>query len=341
MKTETALKCWIDDFLPSGFEKKAPLDLSPVTGDAGFRQYFRCNTEPPLIAVHAPPEHEDVPAFVSKDLALASAGVGVPRVYGVEYHSGYMLQEDLGAGLLLPLLNENSVDLLYDACEGQLRRIQSAPPDAEIFPHYSQALLRREMMLFPEWFLEQLLEFTLTDTDKSILDSTFTLLECSALEQPQVVVHRDFHSRNLLRKASGDIGVIDFQDAVVGPFSYDLVSLLKDCYIRWPQSLVRERALRFLQGQVASLSVTESNEETLVRWFDLMGLQRHLKVLGIFARLWLRDGKSAYLGDLPLVLDYTLETIAAYPELREFNAWFIDRVVPLLSRQQWYTPLPQ
>jgi len=341
MKTETALKYWIDDFLPAAFEIKAPLELIPVTGDAGFRQYYRCNTEPPLIAVHAPPEHEDVPAFVSKDLAFSSVGVGVPRVYGVNYHKGFMLQEDLGADLLLPLLNDNSVDILYDACEQQLHLIQSVEPDPRVFPLYNQALLRREMMLLPEWFFEQLLGLVLNQEDKRILEKTFSLLEQSALEQPQVVVHRDFHSRNLMRKLSGAIGVIDFQDAVVGPFSYDLVSLLKDCYIRWPKSKVRRRALAFLQSQAAIQGIAGVKEETLIRWFDLMGLQRHLKVLGIFARLWLRDGKAGYLADLPLVLEYTLETSAAYPELAEFSTWFASRVEPLLPSQQWYTPPPQ
>lgn len=341
MKTETALKYWIDDFLPSAFQKKAPLDLAPVTGDAGFRQYYRCNTEPPLIAVHAPPEHENVPAFVSKDLELASVGVGVPRVYAVDFQAGFMLQEDLGATLLLPLLNENSVDILYDACEAELRLIQSLSANKDIFPPYSQELLRREMMLFPEWFLEQLLGINLSQQDWEVLDKTFEFLEQSALEQPQVVVHRDFHSRNLLRKPCGNIGVIDFQDAVEGPFSYDLVSLLKDCYIRWPRTMIRQRALRFLQRQVAALGVEEVSKDKLLRWFDLMGLQRHLKVLGIFARLCLRDGKAGYLKDLPLVLDYTQETIAAYPELDEFKSWFESRVVPLLAGQQWYMSPPQ
>lgn len=328
---------WAEAMLPADIVLEAALTLSPLTGDAGFRQYFRLNTSPSLIAVSAPPDKENNPAFVSKSLAMATAGVAVPEVLAVDYQQGFMLQQDLGDELLLPLLKDNSVDALYGSAEDMLLRIQQVSPDRTVFPDYGRALLRQEMALFPQWFVGKLLGVTLNASDEQVLEQVFTLLEDSALEQPQVVVHRDYHSRNLLWQRDGRVGVIDFQDAVVGAFSYDLVSLLKDCYIRWPTALVRQRAERFLRARLEALSAGDSvDSRQLMRWFDLMGLQRHIKVLGIFARLYLRDGKAKYLDDLPLVLQYTLEVVAWYPELAAFKQWFEQRLLPLLASQHWY-----
>ncbi|TNE78997.1 MAG: phosphotransferase, partial [Gammaproteobacteria bacterium] len=163
----------------------------------------------------------------------------------------------------------------------------------------------------------------------------------SALSQPTVLVHRDFHSRNLMLLDNGGIGVIDFQDAVTGPLTYDLVSLLRDCYIRWPASYVSRRALNYYRRAVAAGIATPVSDKQFMRWFDLMGLQRHIKVLGIFARLFLRDGKAGYLNDLPLVIRYTLEQLDSYPELNEFKDWFERRVLPAVIDQSWYQPWQQ
>jgi len=340
METTAELSAWAQQYLPSTASLAQPLELEAITGDAGFRQYYRLNTKPSLIAVYAPPSHENVPAFVVKDVAMKTAGVGVPTIFAVDFTRGFMLQEDLGDALLLPLLTEVSVSSLYDASEQMLLRIQRVNADSTVFPPYDRTLLRQEMMLFPEWFVEQLLGLPLTAEDRVILDETFALLEDAALAQPQVVVHRDYHSRNLLltsREEGGDsIGVIDFQDAVIGAFTYDLVSLLKDCYIHWPTALVRARALAFLTKRAGELGVSQTSSTELIRWFDLMGLQRHIKVLGIFARLCLRDGKARYLDDLPLVLRYTLDVVRDYAELANFNQWFAARLLPLLPKQSWY-----
>ena len=336
MEKKAALAAWVADYLPPGFALGQPVELAAVTGDAGFRQYFRVNSHPTLIAVYAPPSHEDVPAFVAKDLAMKAAGVGVPEVYAVDYGQGFILQQDLGHQLLLPLLMADSAPRLYRVAERELEKIQQVAPDPAVFPPYDRATLNREMALFPEWFVTRLLGVTLAAADTALLARLFTLLEDAALAQPRVVVHRDYHSRNLLVGADGSLGVIDFQDALVGPFSYDLVSLLKDCYIRWPAALVRERALAFLEQRARALGLHGLEGGELLRWFDLMGLQRHLKVLGIFARLWLRDGKPGYLSDLPLVLRYTLEVAQDYPELEFFTHWFTERLHPCLPGQPWY-----
>lgn len=330
------LLAWVGEHLPAEAAFSRPPGLDAITGDAGFRQYFRVNSEPSLIAVYAPPDREDIPAFVAKDLAMAAAGVRVPVIHAVDFRRGFLLQEDLGDQLLLPLLNSASMAGLYRAGEAMLATIQAVSPDPLVFPPYDRKLLIREMSLFPQWFVEGLLEQKLHAGDRQVLDDTFELLVQSALEQPAVVVHRDYHSRNLLLQASGEVGVVDFQDAVIGPVTYDLVSLLKDCYIRWPARVVRERALNYLRDHMRDPVDGAVDEGRLIKWFDLIGLQRHIKVLGIFSRLWLRDGKSRYLDDLPLVLRYTLEVVREYPELEPFNHWFSQRLIPLLPGQSWY-----
>ncbi len=325
------------------------LVLSPLNGDAGFRQYFRLNTEPSLIAVLAPPVHENTPTFVNISLCFQQSGIRTPLIYAVDYQSGFLLLEDFGDDLLLPQLSPNTVDELYWAAESELLKIQQVKPNTEIFPCYDGQRLRDEMNLFPQWFAEQLLGLELRDSDNQMLEEVFSLLVNNALEQPKVVVHRDFHARNLMllendaistnaSDVNSTIGVIDFQDAVIGPFAYDMVSLLRDCYIRWPEDYVNQRALDYSRRAEAFGIIPNVADEQIIRWFDLMGLQRHIKVLGIFARLWLRDGKQDYLNDLPLVIRYTLEQLEPYPELKKFKDWFEQRVLPQLPQQFWYQP---
>lgn len=343
MPDVAALGAWIEQFLPASVDDGQLADLAPLAGDAGFRCYYRLNTSPSLIGVLAPPEHENNPAFVAKGLALRKAGVHVPQIHGVDFSRGFLLLEDLGDDLFLPLLNPGSVDGLYGAAEQTLHTVQQTPAAPTIFPDYSETLLRNEMALFPEWFVGKLLGLELDSGEVQLLEETFACLVSSALAQPQVVVHRDYHSRNLLLMADGAVGVVDFQDAVTGPFTYDLVSLLKDCYIRWPTALVRERALGFLREawRHHGEGGDQISDDRLLGWFDLMGLQRHIKVLGIFARLWLRDGKSRYLDDLPLVLRYTLEVTQHNKEFEHFNQWFNERLLPAIVRQPWYRPWQQ
>ena len=342
MRDSDSLRDWAGEFQP-GKLPDTDLKLVPVTGDAGFRSYFRSNTLPPFIAALAPPEHEDNPAFVNIAIAMAKGGVHVPKIYAVDYEHGFLLQEDLGETLYLDVLNNESQSQLYDRAEETLLQIQNLPADSGLFPAYGATLLQRELELFPEWFVEGLLGMKLDAPARCLLDDLFAVLLDSAGEQPQVVVHRDFHSRNLLVLDDGGVGVIDFQDAVFGPLSYDLVSLLRDCYIRWPQTLVELRVEAFrrkllAQAEASGQAMMLPDAATFLRWFDLMGMQRHLKVLGIFARLSLRDGKTRYLDDLPLVLRYVLEVAQKYPETQGFYHWFVDNLEPKIVEQAWYQP---
>ncbi|RLA37083.1 MAG: phosphotransferase [Gammaproteobacteria bacterium] len=337
MRDSDSLRDWAGEFQP-GKLADADLKLVAVTGDAGFRSYFRTNTQPPFIAALAPPEHEDNPAFVNIAIAMAKGDVHVPKIVAVDYEHGFLLQEDLGETLYLDVLNSKTQSQLYDRAEETLLQIQKLPADSTLFPAYDAALLQRELELFPEWFVGGLLDVKFDVQTRHLFDDLFAVLLDSAAEQPQVVVHRDFHSRNLLVLDDGGVGVIDFQDAVFGPLSYDLVSLLRDCYIRWPQALVEQRVEGFRRKLLAQGQMTLPDSETFLRWFDLMGLQRHLKVLGIFARLSLRDGKARYLDDLPLVMRYVLEVAQRYPETQDFYHWFVDNLEPKILGKAWSQP---
>ena len=328
---------WVQLSVPEEIEQRQPVQITPLTGDAGFRQYYRTNTVPSLIAVDSPPAQEDNYAYVNIAHALQSQNVRTPIIHAVDYESGFMLLEDFGEQLLLPLLKPQSMDDLYTNAETCLLQIQQLPRNDQLFPDYDSQRLADEMALFYQWFVAELLGISLDQDEMAMLEKLFAHLIDNAVQQPQVLVHRDYHSRNLMLLANGELGVIDFQDAVWGPVTYDLVSLLKDCYIRWPAAQVRQRVLAFKQRLIdADTSLTIDDAEFL-RWFDLMGLQRHIKVMGIFARLSLRDGKDNYLHDLPLVIDYSLEAARQYPETQAFCHWFEQRISPLLLSQSWYS----
>src|SRR5690606_7785452 len=200
---------------------------------------------------------------------------------------------------------------------------------------YDRTALGGELTLFNDWFVTELLHHPLSDDELRLIKKAFALLEDSALEQPQVLVHRDYHSRNLLVRADGRLGVVDFQDAVWGPITYDLVSRLRDCYLRWAPEQVRQWAIGYGNMAAEAGLLSAVDELQYLRWFDWMGLQRHLKVLGIFTRLALRDGKARYLDDLPLVIRYVLEAARPYPELDEFRHWFEHLILPLAQHQEW------
>jgi hypothetical protein len=307
------------------------LELLPLPGDAGFRRYFRVAAEPSVMATYAPPSGEDLPAFVTKARALARAGVRVPRVYAVDYERGFLLQEDLGTVLMAAALGTDATDACYLQALDTLRSIQRTEPDPTIFPVYDAALLQGELALFPYWFVGRLLGLTLGGDELQLLAEIDACLVANADEQPRVVVHRDYHCRNLLC-GEPDLGVVDFQDAVIGPVTYDPVSLLRDCYHRLDEMALQHYFDRYLDA----MKVPPAARSQWRRWFDLMGLQRHLKVLGIFARLWLRDGKPRYLDDLPLVIRYVLEVAGHYAETQHFSAWFAARLLPELVRQPCY-----
>ncbi|MCH9691247.1 MAG: phosphotransferase [Gammaproteobacteria bacterium] len=310
--------------------------LVPLCGDAGFRRYFRSLTEPSMIAVDAPPGKTNCGRFVRLADYLRRHGLCTPRVFGADIEQGFLLQEDLGDKLLLGQVNSSNAQALYTLVLNQLLRLQQVPSAEGLFPAYDRAFLLREMRLLPEWLAESLLAYQLNTADSQLLEHTFTLLLDCAEKQPQVLVHRDFHSRNLMLRDGEQPALIDFQDAVWGPITYDLVSLLRDCYIRWPRAQVERWALNYATRAKAAGILPTVKSQTFLRWFDWMGLQRHLKVLGLFPRLCLRDGKQHYLFHLPLVIRYILEVADNYKELMPFADWFRGTLLPLIERQAWY-----
>lgn len=314
--------------------------LSAVAGDASHRRYFRfAIAAHSYVVVEAPPATEKNEAFLKVGTLLAAAGVKVPALLGVDLDRGFLLLEDLGDRLLLAALNPASVGSYYRRAFDVLANMAAVDSGRTGLGEYDRPLLREELGRFQEWFVQGLLGYAPTAAEQALMEDFFGQLIDSALEQPQVLVHRDFHSRNLMLVGHGELTVIDFQDAVVGPVTYDLVSLLRDCYIQWPGAQVEEWALAYL-GLLRSRGLLADIDQALfLRWFDWMGLQRHIKVLGTFARLYLRDGKSAYLDDLPLVLGYVQEIVdkyaAAAPAFADFRAWFSLRLSPLIAQQDW------
>jgi len=308
--------------------------ILPASSDASFRRYFRVHRAGGTqIAMDAPPEHEGLEAWLRVARILAATGVQVPAVLAVDAEQGFVLIGDLGRQHYLEALGAGAdpAPLYADAIDALVRMQSGEAATAAELPPYDRELLMRELALFPEWFVGRHLGLAPGLPERQVIAEAFDWLCDEALAQPVVLVHRDYHSRNLLVHAGGNPGIVDFQDAVRGPISYDLVSLLKDCYIVWP----RKRLLGWLdhyreRAAAAGLDVGVDRDEFL-RWFDRMGLQRHLKVLGIFARLWHRDGKPGYLADLPRVLDYTLEATAAAPALAAFDAWLRKQVVPAFA----------
>lgn len=302
------------------------VQLAPASSDASFRSYWRASdaTGATHIVMDAPPALENCAPFIDISARLHSAGLMVPVVLAKDLAQGFLLLPDLGTRTLLPELNVSSVETYYHAAMAAILQMQMHAEVAGL-PNYDALRLDAEMELFPEWFLKRHLGIIPSCEDFDIIEATMTQLRNLALTQPKVFVHRDFHSRNLMLAQADNIplrrlAVIDFQDAVRGPLTYDLVSLLRDCYIQWPESDVARWVENYRQLSHAA-GLHRADRETFLRWFDWMGVQRHLKVLGIFARLNYRDGKAGYLQDLALVLHYTLSVCARYPELQAFTRW--------------------
>jgi aminoglycoside/choline kinase family phosphotransferase len=312
--------------------------VTTASADASFRRYFRVTRgSDSWIAMDAPPAKEDMEPYIRIAAMLVDVGVNAPRVLERNQEEGFLLNSDLGSQTyLMELDRQGDADRLYADAIGALVRIQSrGGAHAAQLPPYDDALLRREMALFPEWFCGRHLGLALAGDDETGLADVFDTLSAAALQQPRVFVHRDYHSRNLMvgdgARHGENPGILDFQDAVCGPVTYDLVSLLRDCYVAWPADRVQAWALQF-RAAARQAGVDEgASEGEFLRWFDLMGVQRHLKAIGIFARLWHRDGKPGYLNDIPRTLNYVRTVSGSYREL-QFLRSFIDRqVLPALE----------
>ena len=317
MDRKEQLSHWLNSVLNG-----ASFNLTTASADASFRRYFRVHltneanqATSTLIAMDAPPAQENCAPFVQVAQLFASAGLNVPQVIAQDLTLGFLLLTDLGDTTYLTVLNEATAPNLYRHANQALIKLQLAS-QANVLPPYDAALLNREMQLFADWYIAQHLQIALDDKQQAVLKNTFDVLTANVLAQGQVYVHRDYHSRNLMVTADNNPGVLDFQDAVYGAITYDLVSLLKDAYIAWQEEQVIDWLVRYWQdARKASLPVPSDFSE-FYRDFEWMGAQRHIKVLGIFARLYHRDGKDGYLKDMPLVMDYLRRVCGRYIELR-------------------------
>ena len=351
----------------------ATLTIKQIAGDASPRRYFRVSidwgdatishldsepgprvaddramllraaSKPTWIGVTSPASENNA-AFLHVQRLLESAGLAVPAQCASDLDRGFFLMEDLGDVLLASQLTAEAVDHYYPSALNELIHIAGIPVASATLPPFDAARIAEEISVFPEWFLGAHLGLEVGAMAETLWQNLLTLLTDVFRHQPQCVVHRDFHSRNIMCLSDDRLGIIDFQDAVVGPVTYDPVSLLKDCYIQWP----RRDQLRWLEAHryaLLSAGVAVPDERAFIRDFDLVGLQRHLRVLGVFARLCLRDDKPDYLNDLPLVLAYTREALTLYeaePAIADFSGWFEGVVMPRVAEQHWYqraTPL--
>lgn len=319
-----AITAWFEGLGYTGFS------IAPASNDASFRRYFRASKgDESWVLMDAPPEHEDNPAFIRVAQLLADAGLNVPQVLAQDLARGFLLLSDLGNRTYLDELNATTVDALYGDAFTALITLQANVPDSANLPPYDAELLQREMALFPDWLLGTHLQLSLTAAEHAVLDSAFALLTSAALAQPQVCVHRDYHCRNLMI-CDDNPGVLDFQDAVHGPVTYDLVSLLRDCYIDWPWDTVHAWIRKFYQQAKAAGVPIQEGEAAFLRDFDLMTAQRHLKTTGIFARLYRRDGKARYLADIPRALNYVIEAASRQPALADLHQLLVTKVQPAL-----------
>ena len=295
--------------------------LTPASEDASFRSYHRVSLpERSYILMDAPPDQEDCKPFIDITDRLLACAVNVPIIHEQDLQNGFLLLSDLGNEQYLSHLNGPEADTLYKSAIDSLIGFQLSANTSGL-PVYDKALLQTEMSLFPDWLLGRYLEIELDDLEQQSLATVFDSLVSNATQQPQVFVHRDYHSRNLMIDGDNPPGIIDYQDAVVGPLSYDLMSLLKDSYIYCPPKQRQQWIEYYLQ------------QAQFKRWFDMMGVQRELKVGGIFARLHLRDGKPGYLNDIPRTLGYITELGADYPELENLIQLLEQRVLPALEQK--------
>ena len=329
-----ALARWIQEL--GGFD---PGSLRTASADASFRRYFRLRREDGTswIAMDAPPGKEDLATYLAVSALLETCQVHVPRVLAAATGQGFALLEDLGDTHMLTALDRGAdAGRLYADALDTLARLQlNGAQVAHQLPAYDEATLLREMQLLPDWYCAHHLQLRLTASDNALLARTFDWLARQALLQPQVFVHRDYHSRNLMIVERLSPGVIDFQDALRGPVGYDPASILKDCYVDWPRTQVEDwlhgYRRRLMAGGAEGKALAGESDQQFLRWFDLVGLQRHIKVLGIFARLCWRDGKTGYLNDLPRTLAYVQAVVRLYPELAEFATFVDARLAPGLD----------
>lgn len=317
------------------YQADSHMQFSAISGDASFRRYFRVQSgQQRWVLMDAPPALEDSLRFIATSEALAAAGLQVPAVLAQDASAGLVLLQDLGDDLLQFRLTPQNAGDWYRQALALLPKMQQVKSTWQgPLPVFDRAFVLRELQIFSDWFLPVHLQLQIDVDTQALLDHTFNIIADEVLAQPQAGMHRDFHSRNLMVLPDQSLAVIDFQDAVTGPVSYDVVSLLRDCYLRWPDALVAQLRDEFYatMQQHGRLPVGYSLEQ-FRRGFDWTGLQRHIKVCGIFARLYHRDQKGGYLADLPRVVEYVRDIAGLYPEISSFSQWFAEVVLPRFAK---------
>ncbi len=294
-------------------------NLIPLAGDASFRRYYRLQlADQSFVVMDASIERASCVPFIAIANTLRSKGLSVPDIIASDTEKGFLLLTDFGDSLFLKTLTKENAASLYDRALKSLAVLQTCRevPHWEM-PYFSKEFMFKELILFKEWFLERYLKFVLSSHEEKMLTTFFEKIVSSIADQPYVFMHRDYHSANLMVLPSNEVGVLDFQDAFIGPVTYDLVSLLRDCYIDWPNEMVTALALNY-QNKI-QLNVSQ---EEFLKWFDWMGLQRHMKTLLTFSRKYVRDQNSNYLNFIPRTLNYLLTVSARYPELKQLNSFF-------------------
>lgn len=317
------LKVWLDEQLPILFSAQnwgpiPPATLTAASSDASFRRYFRWEGEGrTFIVMDAPPPQENCKPFVDIAHLLSESGINVPIIYAEDLNQGFLLLNDLGQKTYLDVIDGQNADQLFVDAIDALLAYQQLPMDAPL-PSYDVALLRRELELFPEWYVKRHLGIEFDQAQQASWQQASDLLIESALAQPKVLVHRDFMPRNLMLSEPNP-GVLDFQDAVYGPVTYDITCLFKDAFLSWPEARV-DAWLRGYWERAAKLGIpVQASVDEFLRASDLMGVQRHLKVIGIFSRICHRDGKPRYLADVPRFFAYIDKVLARRPELNELG----------------------
>lgn len=309
-----------------GSQLSGAYTLTPLAGDASFRRYFRVQTEKDtFVVMDAPPDKENCLSFIKIAKILAAQKINVPEIKAMELNLGFLLLTDFGDNLFLRVLNESNANTLYSLAMDSLIRIQSTKTENHSLPSFDSMMIE-ELNNFREWYLEKHLNLNLTVKDNYFFTEIFEKLIESAKQQPQTFVHRDYHSRNLMLLVNNQVGILDFQDSVTGPITYDLVSLLRDCYIAWPISQVHEWTKKYLALILSEKILNNISQEQWLRWFDLMGIQRHLKAIFIFARKWHRDANSNYLVEIPRTLNYVLQVSEQYSDLKNLRHFLMSKV---------------
>jgi len=309
------------------------IQLTPLSGDAGFRCYYRFLINgASFIAVDAPSDKSNNNAFVFMQKCLRKQNILVPNIVAVDLSLGFFCLADFGEVLLADILSAENMVMTYKKAIEILPRIQSGlPENTTELPRYDKAFVELELSIFHEWLLAEHLSLMLTDDEQKQLTHCFSILTENVMSQPQVLIHRDYHSRNIMVLTSNELGVIDFQDAVIGPITYDIVSLLRDCYLKWPDEQVTLLLDHYIDTVAKQHSLTHVTRDQWQRWFDLTGIQRHIKACGIFARLHHRDNKSGYLDDIPLTLNYIIDISQRYKELGFIHQLIVKKVLPAMK----------